>query len=48
MMESDSELSVLASSLFSGMDMEDIELGQGIGVELSDVEMGGTGSGLTD
>jgi hypothetical protein len=47
-MESNSELSVLASSLFNGMDMEDIESGQGIGVELGDVEMGGTRSGLTD
>ena len=44
--ESDSELSVLASSLFNGI--EDIESGRGISVESGDVEMGGTGSGLTD
>jgi hypothetical protein len=42
-MESDSELSVLASSLFNGM--EGIETG---GAELGDVEMGGTSSGPTD
>jgi hypothetical protein len=39
--ESDSELSVLASSQFMGID--DIELGEGVGVELGDVEMSGTG-----
>jgi hypothetical protein len=38
--ESDSELSVLASSQFG---IDDIGLGQGVSVELSDVEMGGTG-----
>jgi hypothetical protein len=42
-MESDGELSVMASSLFNGM--EGIETG---GVELGDVEMGGIGSGLAD
>jgi hypothetical protein len=47
-MESDSELLVLASSLFNGIDIEDIESGQGIGVELGDVEIGRTGSGFTD
>jgi hypothetical protein len=41
-MESDSELSVMASSLFNGMD--GIETG---GVKSGDVEMGGTSSGLT-
>jgi hypothetical protein len=40
-LESDGELSVLASSLFNGMD--GIELGQS-----GDVEMGGTSVGLTD
>jgi hypothetical protein len=37
-LESDSELSVLASSPFNGME----------GIELGDVEMGGTSSGLAD
>ena len=41
-LESDSELSVLASSLFNGM--EGIELGS---AKLGDVEMGGTGASLT-
>jgi hypothetical protein len=47
-MESDSGLLVLASTLFNGMDMEDIESGQGITVKLGDVEMSGIGSGLTN
>jgi hypothetical protein len=38
--ESDSELSVLASSQFS---IDDIGLGQGVSVELGDVEIGRTG-----
>jgi hypothetical protein len=42
-MESDSELSAMDSSLFNGM--EGIETG---GVELGEIEMGGTGAGLTD
>jgi hypothetical protein len=42
-MESDSELLVLASSLFNGM--EGIEIG---GAKLGDVEMGGTSSSPTD
>jgi hypothetical protein len=42
-MESDGELSVIASSLFNGI--EGIEAGS---VESGDVEMGGTGSGLAD
>jgi hypothetical protein len=43
-LECDSELSVLASSLFNGMDgMDGIELSQS-----GDVEMGGTSVGLTD
>jgi hypothetical protein len=42
-MESDSELSVLPSSLVNGI--EGIETG---GVKLGDVEMGGTSYGLTD
>lgn len=44
--ESDGELSVLASSLFNSM--EGIESGQGIGIKSGDIEMGGTGSSLTD
>jgi hypothetical protein len=42
-MENDSELSVLASCLFNGM--EGIETG---GAELSDIEIGGTGPSLTN
>jgi hypothetical protein len=40
--QSDSELSVLASSLFNGMD--GIELGQGTSSRISDVEIGRTDS----
>jgi hypothetical protein len=47
-MESSSELLVLASSLFNSIDMEDIKSGQGISVELGNVEIGRTGSGLTN
>jgi hypothetical protein len=42
-LENDNELSVLATSLFNGM--EGIEVG---GAELADVEMGGTSNFLTD
>lgn len=45
-LESQSELSVLASSQFDGMD--GIESSQGIGVKLGDVELGGTSGGLAD
>jgi hypothetical protein len=44
-LESKSELSILASSQFNGMDS--IESSQGIGVKLSNLEMGGIGSRLT-
>lgn len=43
--ESDSELSVLASSLFNSMD--GTESSQGISAEVGNVEMSGTCSGLT-
>lgn len=47
--ESDNEISVLAISLFNGMD--GIESGQGIGVEdteMEGIESGGTGFGFAD
>jgi hypothetical protein len=42
-MESDSELSVLASSQFINIGIDNIRLGQGVSVRLGDVEISGTG-----